>query len=66
MSTELGSVGSGGMERRLRKLPFPSSTGHNELIGSFYNGGNRENGILSRAYEQVAKHVHTVFKVSYA
>jgi hypothetical protein len=29
----------------------------------FYNGGKRENGILSRAYDQVAKHVHTVFKV---
>jgi ATP-binding cassette subfamily D (ALD) long-chain fatty acid import protein len=33
------------------------------MVDRFYNGGKRENGILSRAYDQVAKHVHTVFKV---
>jgi hypothetical protein len=36
-----------------------------KLNKRFYNGGHRENGILTRAYDAVAKHVHTVFKVSY-
>ncbi|WVQ86068.1 hypothetical protein IAT38_008236 [Cryptococcus sp. DSM 104549] len=30
---------------------------------AFYNGGKREKGILWGAYEKLAKHVHTVFKV---
>jgi hypothetical protein len=36
-----------------------------KLNDSFYNGGKRENGILTRAYDAVAEHVHTVFKASY-
>jgi hypothetical protein len=50
------------MERRLRKLCRPRL--RIELKTRFYNGGERENGILKRAYDAVAKHVHTVFKVS--
>ncbi|WRT63771.1 uncharacterized protein IL334_000696 [Kwoniella shivajii] len=30
---------------------------------AFYNGGKREKGILMAAYQRLAKHVHTVFKV---
>jgi len=50
------------MEKRLRELSDHSC--RNELNDRFYNGGERENGILTRAYDAVAKHVHTVFKVS--
>jgi hypothetical protein len=60
---ELDSVGLVGMVRRLRKLVL--SRGEIELNDRFYNGGERENGILTRAYDAVAKHVHTVFKVSF-
>jgi len=55
--------GSVGMARRLRKLAIVSSK-QAKLNDRFYNGGKRENGILTRAYDAVAKHVHTVFKVS--
>jgi hypothetical protein len=51
------------MGRRLRK-PFRFRL-RIKLSTRFYNGGERENGILTRAYDAVAKHVHTVFKVSY-
>jgi hypothetical protein len=44
-------------------LLLPASRQFRLTGGRFYNGGKRENGILSRAYDQVAKHVHTVFKV---
>jgi len=51
------------MERRSRKLCVALSK--IKLNNRFYNGGERENGILTRAYDAVAKHVHTVFKVSF-
>jgi hypothetical protein len=51
------------MGRRLREL-CPDSPVF-KLNDRFYNGGERENGILTRAYDAVAKHVHTVFKVSF-
>jgi hypothetical protein len=60
---ELDSVGLVGTGRKLRKLVL--SSGEIELSDRFYNGGERENGILTRAYDAVAKHVHTVFKVSF-
>jgi len=38
-------------------------TGSGQTDCSFYNGGKREKTILWAAYERLAKHVHTVFKV---
>ncbi|CAD6577656.1 MAG: hypothetical protein TREMPRED_002001 [Tremellales sp. Tagirdzhanova-0007] len=34
-----------------------------EVAARFYNGGEREKGILWSAYERLANHVHSVFKI---
>lgn len=60
----LGSPGSAETVKRWRKYRlFEVSAPRSSLTVSFYNGGAREKSILWGAYEALAKHVHTVFKI---